>query len=431
MSATAEVLRIPEFKLLRSPTPFRPKQSMMSDADRKAAHAFGCSPDLLGNILDAYRALSLSVDGSEAQLILYYVASCSRMLDNPLSIMSISSSGAGKSAFQNATLQLSPPESVVRVSSMSPKCLFYLDQDAIRNRVLSFEELAGGKNETLLYALRTLMSEGALRYQVTARTGGESSVVERQVDGPASIFMSTTEFNPNSETLSRMYQIGIDESPKATAEIIAKQREALTLAGIAKRETAQRVVNLNCNFQRLLKSYRIVLPDTIAQRLDYADERLEARRGHKRFLSLIQAVAHLRQLTKPIQHFSETGLDFEYIEVDETDVDVAVRIFATLYGHTLDDLKAPSKELLFLLNDMVNQTASTAAERKRCTFTRREVLEFAPHWSKTRLHLYLTELTEHELVAKVSGKKNCLEHYRLLWDGQGKDGNRFVIGLRS
>ena len=314
---------------------------------------------------------------------------------------------------------------------MSPKCLFYQDHDAIRNKVLAFEELAGGKNETLLYALRTLMSEGALRYQVTAKVGGNTSVVEHQVDGPAAIFMSTTEFNPNSETLSRMFQIGIDESPQATREIISRQREALTLAGIAQREKAERIIGLNRSFQRLLKPYRIVLPDDIAERLDYADERLEARRAHKRFLSLIQAVAHLRQLTKDPQRFREAGLDFAYIEVDETDVDVAVRIFAALYGHTLDDLKAPSRELLFLLNDMVNQVTSSAAQRLRHTFTRREVLDFGPHWSKTRLHTYLSELIDHELVAKVSGKKNSLEHYRLLWNGQGTDGNRFVIGLRS
>ena len=70
-------------------------------------------------------------------------------------------------------------------------------------------------------------------------------------------------------------------------------------------------------------------------------------------------------------------------------------------------------------------------ERSRFTWTRREVLEFAPQWSSTRLHTYLAELIQQELVAKVSGKKNSLEHYRLLWDGESRDGRRFVVGLRS
>ena len=50
--------------------------------------------------------------------------------------------------------------------------------------------------------------------------------------------------------------------------------------------------------------------------------------------------------------------------------------------------------------------------RGEFTWTRREVPEFAPQWSSTRLHTYLGELIQQGLVAKVSGKKKCPEPYR-------------------
>lgn len=425
----AQPASVPEVPKLTMVPPTQSKPEPMTDAELDQAVAFGTSPDLLANILDAYKAMSIV--GEEEKLLLYYLASCSRFLENPLCIMSISSSGAGKSALQSATLDLAPKEDVVRVSSMSPKCLFYQNRNAIRHKVLAFEELAGVNSEPLMYAMRTLMSEGVLRYQTTENMMGVTIARERVVEGPTSVLATTTSFKPNPETLSRMFTVGIDETTEATRRIVEQQRQAVTLEGIVRHEQGKRVMALSRNFQRLLEPVRVVIPSEITARMVYDDERLEARRAHKRFISLVQAAANIHQLTKPMRHFSADGLDFDYIEADEADVALAVSIFSSLYGQTLSDLKAPSRELLFLLRDMVTRCARNMAERSQFTWTRREVLEFAPQWSSTRLHTYLAELIQQELVAKVSGKKNSLEHYRLLWDGEGQDGQRFVVGLRS
>ena len=52
-------------------------------------------------------------------------------------------------------------------------------------------------------------------------------------------------------------------------------------------------------------------------------------------------------------------------------------------------------------------------------------------WTKTRLHIHLTELIEMELVLPESQKKNQLQTYKLLYNGEGQDGRRFVLDLHG
>lgn len=50
-------------------------------------------------------------------------------------------------------------------------------------------------------------------------------------------------------------------------------------------------------------------------------------------------------------------------------------------------------------------------------------------WTKTRLHIHLTELIEMELVLPEPSKKGQFQTYKLLYNGEGADGRRFLIGL--
>jgi hypothetical protein len=95
-----------------------------------------------------------------------------------------------------------------------------------------------------------------------------------------------------------------------------------------------------------------------------------------------------------------------------------------IIGLSLDDLSIPSRDLLEQLNEMLPK----GKERHRSSFTRTDVMNYTG-WTRTRLHIHLKELIDMELVVKLSGRKNSLQHYKFLYDGQGKDGKRFMIGL--
>jgi hypothetical protein len=63
-------------------------------------------------------------------------------------------------------------------------------------------------------------------------------------------------------------------------------------------------------------------------------------------------------------------------------------------------------------------------------FTRRQIREFTG-WSHARVHRYLQELIELEFVLMEHGRNGVLHRYRLAYDGQGEDGGKFLLGLKS
>ena len=126
-------------------------------------------------------------------------------------------------------------------------------------------------------------------------------------------------------------------------------------------------------------------------------------------------MAFLNQMKKPLKNYN--GID--YIEVSREDIQQATALASELLGISLDDLSLPARNLLQLLLEM-----------NRKTFTRKEVMDYTG-WTKTRLHIHLTELIEMELVLPESQKKNQLQTYKLLYSGEGPDGRRFMLGLHG
>lgn len=119
-------------------------------------------------------------------------------------------------------------------------------------------------------------------------------------------------------------------------------------------------------------------------------------------------------MKKPLKNYN--GID--YIEVSREEIQQATELASELQGISLDDLSLPARNLLQLLLEM---------DRK--IFTQKEVMNHTG-WTKNRLHIHLTELIEMELVLPESTKKNQLQAYKLLYNGEGQDGKRFLLGLR-
>lgn len=357
--------------------------------------------NIFQTILEDYE--KLGVVGEDHNKLMCYLAATSRLMDNPLNILVLSSSGAGKSTLQDKTLKLMPPEDVIRTSAISDKALFY--QKSLKGKILALEE-ASGMRDT--YAIRTLISEGYLMQESVV--GCRS--VSRHVEGGCSIFQTTTNPEIDPETKSRFFILGVDESREQTRRILAMQRKSHTLEGLKDQSDKEGIIRKHHSFQRLLAPCAVVNP--FAEELFYEDDRLQARRDQPKFLNLCKAVAFLNQMKKPLENYN--GID--YIEVSREDIQQATELASELLGISLDDLSHPARNLLQLLWEM---------DRK--TFTRKEVMNHTG-WTKTRLHIHLTELIEMELVLPESQKKNLLQTYKLLYNGEGQDGRRFLLGLR-
>jgi hypothetical protein len=75
------------------------------------------------------------------------------------------------------------------------------------------------------------------------------------------------------------------------------------------------------------------------------------------------------------------------------------------------------------------ETASEGVPtRTGISFSRRMIREYTG-WSNTRLHIHLKELVELEYVLVESGRNGMQFRYRLAYEGQGRNGGRFMLGL--
>ena len=98
-------------------------------------------------------------------------------------------------------------------------------------------------------------------------------------------------------------------------------------------------------------------------------------------------------------------------------------------GRSLDDLLPQTRQLLVLIDNLVNQQSrESKLSRNLVRFTQRQLRE-AFGWSDRQVRHHLNRLIQLEYaLAHRTGHGNAKE-YELLYDGQGREGEPFLLGL--
>jgi hypothetical protein len=399
-------------------------KAVVSEPDKAEALKLGRNPDLAGEILRDVEKLGLV--GEETNKLMGYLVMTSRKMDDPLALLLLSGSGAGKSLLQDVLLKLCPDEDLIKLTSLSDRALFYKDADSLKNKVLAVEEVAGA--EGAHYAIRNLISAKKLVIETTVKNPmtGQLTTQVNTVNGPTAVFQTTTRPDLDAETRSRFIVTSVDESLAQTKAILEAQRNSHTLDGLRRRKQREAIIQRQHAFQRLLRPLTVVNP--FEPLLTYADDRLAVRRDQPKYLNLILAVTFLHQMQRDVKHDELCG---DYLETTLADIAIANELATELFGQTLTELSRPGQELLRLVFDYVtSQAARQKSEALAVTFSRRELRE-ALKWSEYQLRTYLDELAQLEYVLPLAGKQGQPFRYRLLYDGQGEGGQRFLTGLKS
>jgi DNA primase len=397
----------------------------MTAEERAEALELLKAPDLLDRVVaDLERC---GVVGEATNKLVAYLSGVSRKLSEPLAVLIQSSSAAGKSALMKAVLSLMPEEERVHYSAMTGQSLFYMGETNLRHKILAIAEEEGAQRAS--YALKLLQSEGELTIASTGKDPATGRLVthEYHVEGPVAILLTTTAIDLDEELLSRCLVLSVDEDRSQTRAIHRLQRERRTLEGIRARKEAERLVKLHRNAQRLLRPLEVANP--YARRLTFLDTQIRTRRDHEKYLTLIEAVTLLHQHQRQVRRFTEGGQEVEYAEATLDDVAVANRLAAEVLGRTLDELPPQTRRLLELIHGMV--TAACERLRMPCSdfrFSRRDIRQHTG-WGSTQLKVHLARLEELEYLLIHRGRRGQSMVYELLWEGQGKGGEPFVLGL--
>ncbi len=166
----------------------------------------------------------------------------------------------------------------------------------------------------------------------------------------------------------------VDERREQTQAIHERQRHAQTLDGLFARGERERILQRHRNAQRLLRPLGVVNP--FASKLTFEDHRVRARRDHRKYLGLIEALAFLHQHQRTVKTAERDGVVVEYVEVTEDDLAVADRLTAAVVSRGSGDLPPMTKRMLDMIDLMVSEAAGkSGVDPMHVRFTRREARE--------------------------------------------------------
>jgi DNA primase len=381
----------------------------MTPQEREAALSFLKAPNLCERIVEDFKRCGL--EGERTTVLVAYLAALSRKLPEPLGVLVVARSGAGKSALQDAVCGFVPPEDLVRVTRLTGQALFYKDPDSLKQKLLAIAEEEGAQEA--VYSLRTLASDQHLSIAAT-RTDpqtGKLHTEHYEVHGPVSIIVTTTSPEAfDEETRSRFAPLTLDESVEQTRAILERQRRRYSLEGVLEQATAESVRRLHHNAQRLLRPLRVVNP--FHGEMTYPEERLIHRREQKKYLALINAIALLHQHQRETKRAANGEIEVEYIEVTPDDIALANELAEATLSRSLDELSPPARGMYQEIRRLCEQRAKQSrCEPGEVQLTRREIRE-ATGWSDWQVRVYCRQLVELEYLSVVSGtngKRFCYE----------------------
>ena len=315
-----------------------------------------------------------------------------------------------------------PEEEQIRYSAMTGQSLYYLGAGQLKHKILAISEEEGVAQAS--YALKLLQSDGKLTIAAAGKnTGtGRQSTETYTVEGPVMMFLTTTSEHPDPELQNRCLTLRVNESSDQTAEIHHRQRTRYMRSN--QHRNPDDIKALHHNAQRLLASLPVIMP--WADRLTFRHDQTRMRRDHAKYLSLIASITLLHQHQRPIV---ELGAGNIAVESTVEDVVLANRLVSQVLGGSLDDLLPQTRQLLVLIDNWVNQQSrDQRLGRNLVRFTQRQLRDVFG-WSDFQIRHHLKRLLELEYVlAHRTGHGNARE-YQLLYDGQGREGEPFLLGL--
>jgi hypothetical protein len=108
------------------------------------------------------------VIGEEVNRLLMYLIFTSRKREHPLHIISLGSSGIGKTYLQEKVGELIPAEDKIEITVLSENALYYFGQRELQHRLVMIEDLDGAEN--VLYPLRELQSKKFITKTLAQKT---------------------------------------------------------------------------------------------------------------------------------------------------------------------------------------------------------------------------------------------------------------------
>jgi len=270
----------------------------------KEAKAVIEAKDPLEMVTDAIR--SLGYGGDIRPAIIVYLAATSRLLAMrdgamPVHLLIMGISSSGKSYTLRVVLILFPAEAYHVISAGSPRIIIYDDTD-LQHRLLVFGEadsLPAGEDNPAASAIRNLLQDHYLHYEVTIRDADTGDYTVRKVVKPGPTVLITTSIRSlGAQLMTRLFSLEIGDSKEQIGAAL-KTQAALEIEGSKPLDCA--LVSFQAYLQ-LKVPFKVIVPyaGELAKGMAKMASAPRILRDFARLLSLIKSVAIIRH------HWRET-----------------------------------------------------------------------------------------------------------------------------
>jgi hypothetical protein len=348
-------------------TPWVDRERAQAEAGHRKAwqecQALAQKPDILAEMSADLEKMGVVGEVPAARLI--YLCVMTRLLEKPVSAAIKGPSSAGKSYLVGRILSFFPSSAVYVLSGMSERALAYSDEP-LSHRMLLIQEAAALQSDIGSYLLRSLLSEGHLRYETVEKTsdGMRPRLIERE--GPTGLLITTTEVRLHAENETRLLSIPVTDTPEQTRLVMLATARSAEEAGANLDRWHALQVWLEGG------GHRVVVPfaETLAGLIPPKAVRL--RRDFRSVLSLIRTHALLHQATRetdPSGRLVATLTDYEAVRGLVADL-VAEGVEATVPTRVVETVEAvralgPDEVTIGALAKQLKLDKSTASRRAR------------------------------------------------------------------
>ncbi len=365
-----------------------PKRKELTEAEKQTARNYLAAPKLMQRTLEDLGKTGMV--GEEINRLIMYLVMTSRKRETPINIISLGSSGIGKTHLQEKVSECIPEEDKLEITVMSENAFYYFGQEELKHKLLLIEDLDGA--EAVLYPLRELQSKKRLGKTVTVKDSkGNMKTISVVVEGPVSTAGCTTREHIYEDNASRSFMIYIDESKEQDSKVMDYQRQLS--AGTVNREKEMEQQESFKNQQRILRQIKVRNP--FAPKLCIPDSIFKPRRTNAHYLQFIEAITFYHQYQRVLKTDSNTGE--KYIETTLEDIEWANKLMAEILLRKADELTGAARNFLERLKTYLQSHNQQSFYAKEI----RGNLRMNP----SNLKRYLIELSRNGYVKITGGNK--------------------------
>jgi hypothetical protein len=355
---TALVNTLEQYRLQELKKGLKEEKREPMSADRyREIETFLKQPDLLKRTNELIG--QSGVIGEEINRLLMYLVFTSRKREQPLHVISLGSSGAGKSHLQEKVGELMPEEDKIEITTLSENAFYYFGRQELKHKLILIEDLDGAQE--VLYPLRELQSKRVITKSIVYKSpSGETQTTTLRVEGPVSVAGCTTKEYVYEDNANRSFLLYLDESKEQDLRVMEYQRKKS--AGKINIRMEQEVKAFLQDVQRILQPVTVRNP--FAEQLQLPAGVFKPRRSNAHYLGFIEMVTHYHQCQREQKKDQETGEI--YIETTLDDIAAANQLMGEILLRKSDDLSGGCRNYF-------EQVKAHLKKQRLVSFTNREI----------------------------------------------------------